>query len=104
MPRQVCVVIRSQQDERMALKFFYWAERQWRYRHDPIVYAVMLEILSKTKLYQGAPRILRLIERKGISRPPEVFQCVMISYSRAWRLRDSLTLLTLMQKVGDEKW
>ncbi|KAK4780229.1 hypothetical protein SAY87_016335 [Trapa incisa] len=85
-----------QQDETMTLKFFYWADRQWRYRPYPIVYPVMLEILSNAKLYQ---RILRLMGRRVISRPLEVFLCVMISYSRAGRLRDSLRLLTLMQKV-----
>ncbi|PKI31836.1 hypothetical protein CRG98_047787, partial [Punica granatum] len=82
-PRQVCAVLRSQQDERVALRFFYWADRQWRYRHDPIVYSTMLEILSKTKLCQGARRVLRIMGRRGIKRPPEVFRCVMLSYSRA---------------------
>lgn len=49
-PRQVCAVLRSQADEQVALKLFYWADRQWRYRHDPIVYYTMLEVLRKTKL------------------------------------------------------
>ena len=41
-PRQVCAVLCSQADEQVALKLFYWADRQWRYRHDPIVYYTML--------------------------------------------------------------
>lgn len=41
-PQQVCAVLRAQADERVALKFFYWADRQWRYRHDPTVYYAML--------------------------------------------------------------
>ncbi|KAL6991534.1 hypothetical protein U1Q18_009645 [Sarracenia purpurea var. burkii] len=65
-PQQICAVLRSQNDERVALKFFYWADRQWRYRHDPIVYYAMLEVLSKTKLRQGARRVLHLMMRRGI--------------------------------------
>ncbi|GMN54535.1 hypothetical protein TIFTF001_023661 [Ficus carica] len=42
-PRQVCAVLHSFEDERVALKFFYWVDRQWRYRHDAITYYTMLE-------------------------------------------------------------
>ncbi|GLU22623.1 hypothetical protein SLE2022_386850 [Rubroshorea leprosula] len=44
-------------DERVALIFFYWADGQWRYCHDPIVYYAMLEVLSRKKLCQGAKRV-----------------------------------------------
>ncbi|KAH0911206.1 hypothetical protein HID58_034527 [Brassica napus] len=82
-PSQVCAVLRSQDDERVALKFFYWADRQWRYRHHPVVYYSMLEALSKTKLCQGARRVLVLMKRRG-------------------QLRDALKVLTLMQRAGVE--
>ncbi|KDP20455.1 hypothetical protein JCGZ_05300 [Jatropha curcas] len=101
-PRQVCAVLLSQADERVALNFFYWADRQWRYRHDPIVYYVMLEVLSKTKLCQGARRILRLMARRGIYCRHEAFAYVMVSYSRAGKLRNAMQVLTVMQKAGVE--
>ncbi|CAN6546071.1 unnamed protein product [Malus baccata var. baccata] len=84
--RQVCAMLKSQSDERVALKFFYWADRQW----------------SKTKLCQGTKRVLRLMARKGIKRSPEAFGYVMVSYSRAGKLRHALRVLTLMQKAGVE--
>ena len=99
-PRQVCAVLRSQADERVALKLFYCADRQWRYRHDPIVYYTMLEVLSKTKLCQGARRVLRLMARRGIVRRPEAFGYVMVSYGRAGKLRNAMQVLTLMQRAG----
>lgn len=101
-PLQVCAVLRSQEDERIALRFFYWADRLWRYRHDSSVYLVMLEILSKTKLCQGAKRVLRLMTRRGLLLWPEAFGFVMVSYSRAGRLRDAMKVLTLMQMAGVE--
>ncbi|XP_073226428.1 uncharacterized protein [Cicer arietinum] len=101
-PPLVCAVLRSQVDERIALSFFYWEGRQWRYRHDTIVYYTMLNILSKTKLCQGARRILRLLTRRGIECSPKAFGYVMVSYSRAGKLRTALKLLTLMQKAGVE--
>jgi pentatricopeptide repeat protein len=101
-PRLVCAVLRSQVDERIALNYFYWADQQWRYRHDTIVYYTMLDILSKTKLCQGARRILRLMRRRGIECSPEAFGYVMVSYSRAGKLRNALRVLTLMQKAGVE--
>ncbi|KAI4312411.1 hypothetical protein MLD38_037221 [Melastoma candidum] len=99
-PRQVCAVILTQEDERVALKFFYWADRQWRYRHDLIAYYTLLDILSKTKLCQDAHRIVRLMRRCGIVRDPEAFGYLMLSYSRARKLRHALRVLTLMQKAG----
>ncbi|KAI9198659.1 hypothetical protein LWI28_019906 [Acer negundo] len=99
-PRQICAVLRSQADERVALNFFYWADRQWRYRHDPIVYYVMLEVLSKTKLCQGAKRVFRLMARRRIDRRPEAFSYLMVSYSRAGELRRAMQVLTMMQKAG----
>lgn len=101
-PSQVCAVLRSQDDERVALKFFYWADRQWRYRHHPVVYYSMLEALSKTKLCQGARRVLVLMKRRGVHRTPKAFSLVMVSYSRAGQLRDALKVLTLMQRAGVE--
>ncbi|CAL1365732.1 unnamed protein product [Linum trigynum] len=101
-PRLVCAVLRSQADERVALSFFYWADRQWRYRHHPIVYYVLLEMLSKTKLCQGARRIIVLMARRGVERRPEIFSYLMISYSRAGRLRNAMQVLTRMQKAGIE--
>ncbi|KAK8524661.1 hypothetical protein V6N13_015673 [Hibiscus sabdariffa] len=101
-PRQVCAVLLSQDDERVALQFFYWADRQWRYRHNAIVYYAMLEILSKTKLCQGARRVLRLMARRGIQCRPEAFGYLMVSYSRAGNLRNALKVLTLVQKAGVE--
>ncbi|CDY54129.1 BnaCnng26170D [Brassica napus] len=101
-PSQVCAVLRSQDDERVALKFFYWADRQWRYRHHPVVYYSMLEVLSKTKLCQGARRVLVLMKRRGIHRTSKAFSLVMVSYSRAGQLRDALKVLTLMQRAGVE--
>ena len=99
-PRQVCAVLRSQADERVALKLFYWADRQWRYRHDPIVYYTMLEVLSKTKLCQGARRVLQLMACRGIVCRPEAFGYVILSYSRAGKLRNAMQILTLMQRAG----
>ncbi|KAJ6979446.1 hypothetical protein NC653_027555 [Populus alba x Populus x berolinensis] len=98
-PRLVCAVLLSQSDERVALDFFYWSDRQWRYRHYPIVYCVMLDVLSKTKLCQGARRVLRLMARRGIQRGPQDFCCVMVSYSRAGKLRNAMQVLTMMQKA-----
>lgn len=99
-PRQICAVLRSQADERVALQFFYWADRQWRYRHDPIVYYMMLEILSKTKLCQGAKRVLRLMARRGIECRPEAFSYLMVAYSRAGKLRNAMYVLSMMQKAA----
>ncbi|KAE8696330.1 Detected protein of confused Function [Hibiscus syriacus] len=101
-PRQVCAVLLSQDDERVVLQFFYWADRQWRYRHNPIVYYAMLEILSKTKWCQGARRVLRLMARRGIQCRPEAFSYLMVSYSRAGNLKNALKVLTLLQKAGVE--
>ncbi|GER36763.1 pentatricopeptide repeat-containing protein [Striga asiatica] len=99
-PGQVCAVLRAQPDERVALEFFLWAHRQWRYRHDPLVYHVMLKVLSRTKLCQGAKRVLCLMIRRRIELRPEDFGCVMVSFSRAGHLRKSMQVLTLMQKAG----
>ncbi|KAM2706978.1 hypothetical protein EV1_036018 [Malus domestica] len=96
------LVRESQSDERVALKFFYWADWQGRYKHQPVVYHAMLEVLSKTKLCQGTKRVLRLMARRGIERSPEAFGYVMVSYSRAGKLRHALRVLTLMQKAGVE--
>ncbi|KAL0305465.1 UNVERIFIED_CONTAM: hypothetical protein Sradi_5963800 [Sesamum radiatum] len=101
-PSQVCAVLRAQSDERVALQFFYWADRQWRYRHNPIVYHAMLKVLDKTKLCQGAKRILRLMVRRKIEIWPEDFGCVMVSFSRAGHLRKAMQVLTLMQRAGVE--
>ncbi|KAF3961732.1 hypothetical protein CMV_013675, partial [Castanea mollissima] len=65
-PRQVCAVLHSQADERVALKLFYWADRQWR----------------------------------GIVRWPGAFGYVMLSCSRAGKLRNAIQILTLMQRAG----
>ncbi|RZC51682.1 hypothetical protein C5167_020108 [Papaver somniferum] len=99
-PRQVCSVLRNQVDERVALNFFYWADRQWRYRHDPQVYYTLLEILRKTKLCQGCRRVLRLMARRRIEMQPKVYRYLMISYSRAGQLRSAMRVLNLMQKSG----
>lgn len=72
-PQQVSAVLRYQKDARIALQLFYWADRQWRYQHHPIVYTTMLEILSKTSLYQGAKRVIRLMSRRRIRLHPEAF-------------------------------
>ncbi|KAG8385252.1 hypothetical protein BUALT_Bualt03G0022700 [Buddleja alternifolia] len=101
-PSQVCAVLRAQSDERVALNFFYWADRQWRYRHDPMVYHAMLIVLGKTKLCQGAKRVLQLMMRRKIQLWPEDFGCVMVSFSRAGHLRKALQILTLMQRAGVE--
>ncbi|KAL3616865.1 hypothetical protein CASFOL_039259 [Castilleja foliolosa] len=99
-PSQICAALRALPDERVALKFFYWADRQWRYKHDPIVYHAMLKVLSKTKLCQGAKRVLYLMVRRRIGLWPEDFGFVMVSFSRAGHLRKSLQVLTLMQRFG----
>lgn len=99
-PRQVCAVLHSQDDERVALEFFYWADRQWRYRHDPVVYYAMLQILGKTKLCEGTRRILHLMRRRGIRRTPEVFRYLMISYSRAGKVRHAMGVLRMMHMAG----
>lgn len=101
-PSLVCAVLRAQSDERIALDFFYWADRQWRYRHDPVVYHEMLNVLSKTKLCQGAKRVLRLMVRRKIELWPEDFGCVMVSFSRAGHLSKSLQVLNLIQRSGVE--
>ncbi|KAL0926824.1 hypothetical protein M5K25_003075 [Dendrobium thyrsiflorum] len=99
-PTQVSAVLCSQPDARLAVSYFLWADRQWRYRHSPEVYCTMLEILSKTKLSQASRRVLRLMIRRGITRKPEDFANVMVSYSRAGKLRSAMRLLNLMQKDG----
>ncbi|KAM3270273.1 pentatricopeptide repeat-containing protein, mitochondrial [Capsicum chacoense] len=101
-PQQVCAVLRYQSDERVALKFFYWADQQWRYRHDPIVYYVLLQLLGRTKLCQGAKRILKLMACRRIPRRPEDFGCVMVAFSRAGHLRKAMQILTVMQRAGTE--
>nr|AYM00964.1 pentatricopeptide repeat protein [Salvia miltiorrhiza] len=101
-PSQVCAVLRAQSDERIALNFFYWADRQWRYRHYPVVYHEMLRILSKTKLCQGAKRVLHLMIRRKIALWPEDFGCVMVSFSRAGHLSKALQVLNAMQRAGVE--
>ncbi|KAL8129490.1 hypothetical protein V2J09_018645 [Rumex salicifolius] len=101
-PHQVCAVLHLQADERVALNFFMWAHRQWRYRHDPIVYYAMLQVLSKTKLCQGARRIFRFMHKRGIRRSPEAFGYLMISYSRAGEFRHAMQVLNLMQRAGVE--
>ncbi|KAJ0589488.1 putative tetratricopeptide-like helical domain superfamily [Helianthus annuus] len=58
-PSQLCTVLQNQSDARTALQLFYWTDRLWRYQHHPVVYNTMLEILSKTSLYQGAKRVIR---------------------------------------------
>ncbi|RRT39908.1 hypothetical protein B296_00055133 [Ensete ventricosum] len=97
---QVSAVLRSQSDERIAVNFFYWADRQWRYRHAPQVYYTMLELLSKTKLSQSSRRVLRLMIRRRITRRPQDFAHLMVSYSRAGKLRSAMRVLNLMQKDG----
>ncbi|KAJ8419995.1 hypothetical protein Cgig2_008506 [Carnegiea gigantea] len=99
-PIQVCAVLHSQVDERLALEFFYWADRQWRYRHDPMVYYAILQILSKTKLCQGVRRVLRLMFRRGIKCSPEAFGYLMNSYSRAGKIRHAMGVLNMMQRAG----
>ncbi|KAG6419351.1 hypothetical protein SASPL_121571 [Salvia splendens] len=101
-PSQVCAVLRAQSDERNALNFFYWADRQWRYRHYAVVYHDMLRILSKTKLCQGAKRVLHLMIRRKIELWPEDFGCVMVSFSRAGHLSKALQMLNVMQRAGVE--
>lgn len=101
-PSQVCSVLRAQSDERIALNFFYWADRQWRYRHDPVVYHEMLRILSKTKLCQGARRVLHLMIRRKIALWSEDFGCVMVSFSRAGHISKALQVLNVMQRAGVE--
>ncbi|KAF2291755.1 hypothetical protein GH714_035464 [Hevea brasiliensis] len=75
-PPQVCAVLQSQDDERVALKFFYWADRNG-----------------------GARRVLRLMARRGIECQPEAFAYVMVAYSRAGKLRNAMQILTVMQKA-----
>ncbi|XP_051125081.1 pentatricopeptide repeat-containing protein At3g04760, chloroplastic isoform X2 [Andrographis paniculata] len=101
-PIQVCAVLQSQSDERVALNFFYWADRQWRYRHNPLVYHAMLNVLGKTKLCQGAKRILLLMMRRKIEIWPEDFCCAMVSFSRAGHLRKAMQLLNLLQRARVE--
>ncbi|KAI3988525.1 hypothetical protein MKX01_026339 [Papaver californicum] len=99
-PLHVWSVLRNQVDERVALNFFYWADRQWRYRHDPEVYYTLLEILSKTKLCQGCRRVLRLMARCRIDMQPKAYSYLMISYNQAGQLRSTMRVLNLMQKSG----
>ncbi|KAJ4781538.1 Pentatricopeptide repeat-containing protein [Rhynchospora pubera] len=99
-PRQVRAVLRAQKDERVAVNFFYWADRQWRYRHAPEVFGEMLKLLSKTKLCESSRRIMRLMIRRGIRRNPKLFAYLMVSYSRAGKLRAAMRVLSLMQKDG----
>ncbi|KAK1557086.1 hypothetical protein Q3G72_017685 [Acer saccharum] len=60
----------------------------------------MLEVLSKTKLCQGAKRVLQLMACRRIDRWPEAVSYLMVSYSRAGELRRAMQLLTMMQKAG----
>ncbi|KAD3068874.1 hypothetical protein E3N88_36754 [Mikania micrantha] len=97
-PLQVCAVLQNQSDARISLQLFYWADRLWRYRHHPVVYIAMLEILSKTSLYQGAKRVIRLMTRRRIKPHPEAYGYLMISYSRAGDWRKALQVLFIMEK------
>ncbi|KAJ3674534.1 hypothetical protein LUZ60_005150 [Juncus effusus] len=97
-PPQIRSVLRSQKDERASINFFYWADRQWRYRHAPEVYDEMLKLLSKTKLCEASRRIMILMIRRGIKRKAKFFGYLMVSYSRAGKLRSALRVLHLMQK------
>ncbi|CAI9786249.1 unnamed protein product [Fraxinus pennsylvanica] len=71
-------------------------------RHDPIVYYAMLQVLSKTKLCQGAKRVLQLMVKRKIECRPEDFGCAIVSFSRAGDIRKAMQILTLMQKAGVE--
>ncbi|KAJ6807962.1 pentatricopeptide repeat-containing protein, mitochondrial [Iris pallida] len=99
-PRQLAAVLRDQSDERVAVSFFYWGDRQWRYRHPPEAYYTMLEILSKTRLCMASRRIFRLMIRRRISRRGKDFGFLMLSYSRAGKIRSALRVLSFMQKDG----
>lgn len=96
-PSQVSAVLQAQQDERVAVNFFLWADRQSRYTHGTAVYYSLLKVLSKTKLCQGARRVLKSMIRRGHECLPEAFNYVMISYSRADKLQDAMRVLKLMQ-------
>ncbi|KAG6383710.1 hypothetical protein SASPL_156526 [Salvia splendens] len=65
-PSQVCAVLRAQSDERNALNFFYWADRQWRYRHYPVVYHDMLRILIELVILSKALQMLNVMQRAGV--------------------------------------
>ncbi|KAL5704140.1 hypothetical protein ACHQM5_022612 [Ranunculus cassubicifolius] len=101
-PPEICAVLKSQGDVRVALSFFYWADRQWRYRHTHEVHYAMLEVLSRSKLCKDSKRVLRLMRKRGIERRPEAYGFVMNSYSRAGKLRSAMRVLNLMQKAGCE--
>ncbi|KAF7120110.1 hypothetical protein RHSIM_Rhsim13G0117400 [Rhododendron simsii] len=59
-------------------------------------------VLSKTKLYDGAQRVLRLMLRRGIKLQPQAFVYMMISHSRAGNMVKAMQVLFLMQKAGVE--
>lgn len=50
----------------------------------------------------GCKAGLRLMARTGIERCPVAFGHVMVSYSRAGKLRNAMRVLTSMQKAGVE--
>ncbi|CAD6266884.1 unnamed protein product [Miscanthus lutarioriparius] len=101
-PPQVRAVLRAQaqRDARAAFEFFRWADRQWKYRHAPEVFDEMLALLSRTRLHDPARRIMRLMIWRGMRRGTKQFAHLMLSYSRAGKLRSAMRVLQLMQKDG----
>uniref|UniRef100_A0A453LKR6 Pentatricopeptide repeat-containing protein n=1 Tax=Aegilops tauschii subsp. strangulata TaxID=200361 RepID=A0A453LKR6_AEGTS len=101
-PPQVRAVLRAQAqtDARAAFEFFRWADRQWRYRHAPEVFDEMLSLLSRTRLHDPARRVMRLMIRRRMRHGTQQFAHLMLSYSRAGKLRSAMRVLQLMQKDG----
>ncbi|EMS46489.1 hypothetical protein TRIUR3_12948 [Triticum urartu] len=90
----------AQTDARAAFEFFRWADRQWCYRHAPEVFDEMLSLLGRTRLHDPARRVMRLMIHRRMRRGTQQFAHLMLSYSRAGKLRSAMRVLQLMQKDG----
>ncbi|MFS7931526.1 putative tetratricopeptide-like helical domain superfamily [Helianthus anomalus] len=99
-PSQLCIVLQNQSDARTALQSFYWTDWLWRYQHHPVVYNTMLEILSKTSLYQGAKCVIRLMTRRRINVDSKAYGYLMISYSRASKWWKALQVFSMMERAN----
>ncbi|EMS57758.1 Ureide permease 5 [Triticum urartu] len=64
------------------------------------VFDEMLSLLSRTRLHDPARRVMRLMIRRRMRRGTQQFAHLMLSYSRAGKLRSAMRVLQLMQKGG----
>ncbi|XWS19887.1 hypothetical protein CRYUN_Cryun31cG0054900 [Craigia yunnanensis] len=100
-PRQVCVVLFSQVDERVALQFFYWADRQWRgieCRPEPFGY--LMVSYSRAGNLRNAMKVLTLMQKAGVELNLAVCNTAIHVLVMANRLEKALRFFERMQIVG----